>query len=195
MRIVVLGDSLASASGDPKGMGWLGRVMARTPVEHPQIDVYALPNPGETTAQLASRYASEARSRFSPDSENRLVLVLPNADPSAGLSISRSRLNIATVLDEAKRAGIECLVVGPTPHRNPELNVEIEHLVAGFEDVCSRRGITFVDCFTPLVEHEAWITETNAAAGGRPGQIGHGLIAWLILNRGWYEWLGLQEPA
>jgi hypothetical protein len=25
-----------------------------------------------------------------------------------------------------------------------------------------------------------------------PGQIGHGLIAWLVLNRGWYEWLGLS---
>jgi acyl-CoA thioesterase-1 len=194
VRIVILGDSLASASGDPKGMGWIGRVMARTPVEHPQIDVFALPNPGETTAGLAARYASEAQSRFSPDAENRLILVLPNSDPSAGLSISRSRLNIATVLDEAKRAGIECFVVGPTPHRNPELNSEIEHLVAGFEDVCSRRGITFVDCFTPLVEHEAWNSEISASAAGRPGQIGHGLIAWLILNRGWYEWLGLPVP-
>jgi len=58
VRIVILGDSLASASGDPKGMGWLGRVMARTPVDHPQIDVFALPNPGETTAGLAARYAS-----------------------------------------------------------------------------------------------------------------------------------------
>ena len=99
VRIVILGDALVSASGDPKGMGWIGRVMARTPVEHPQIDVFALPNPGDTTAALAARYGSEAQGRFSPDAENRLILVLPNSDPSAGLSISRSRLNIATVLD------------------------------------------------------------------------------------------------
>jgi hypothetical protein len=51
-----------------------------------------------------------------------------------------------------------------------------------------------VDCFTPLVEHEAWNSEISASTAGRPGQIGHGLIAWLILNRGWYEWLGLPIP-
>jgi hypothetical protein len=195
IRVVVLGDAMASASGDPKGMGWLGRVLARTPIEDPQIDLFALPSPGETTAELAARFSTEAKLRFSPDAENRLVLVLPNSDPSAGISISRSRLNIATVLDEAKRQGIECFVIGPTPHRNPELNSEIEHLVAGFEDVCSRRNIVFVDCFTPLVEHESWLTEVGSSPSGRPGQISFGLIAWLILNRGWYSWLGLPEPV
>jgi acyl-CoA thioesterase I len=27
---------------------------------------------------------------------------------------------------------------------------------------------------------------------GLPGQVGHGLIAWLVLNRGWYEWLDIK---
>jgi hypothetical protein len=26
-----------------------------------------------------------------------------------------------------------------------------------------------------------------------PGQTGYGLMAWLVLNRGWYQWLGLEE--
>jgi hypothetical protein len=30
---------------------------------------------------------------------------------------------------------------------------------------------------------------------GLPGQVGYGLIAWLVLNRGWLEWLGLTEEA
>ena len=33
--------------------------------------------------------------------------------------------------------------------------------------------------------------EISLAENHLPGQIGHGLIAWLVLNRGWYEWLGL----
>jgi acyl-CoA thioesterase-1 len=192
IRIVVLGDGLVSAAGDPKGMGWVGRVTAKTPSTTPRIDIFTLPAPDETTSMLADRWTDEVKRRFSADTENRLVIALSNADPAAGISISRSRLNIATIVDEAKRAGIESFLVGPTPHRNPELNSEIEHLASGFEDVASRRGIPFVDCFRPLVDHEGWNEEINLAENHLPGQIGHGLIAWLVLNRGWYEWLGLS---
>lgn len=192
IRIVVLGDGLVSAAGDPKGMGWVGRVTAKTPSTTPRIDIFTLPAPYETTSMLADRWTDEVKRRFSADTENRLVIALSNADPAAGISISRSRLNIATIVDEAKRAGIESFLVGPTPHRNPELNSEIEHLASGFEDVASRRGIPFVDCFRPLVDHEGWNEEINLAENHLPGQIGHGLIAWLVLNRGWYEWLGLS---
>jgi acyl-CoA thioesterase-1 len=193
IRVVVLGDTLVSTSGDPKGTGWLGRVMARTPIEEPQIDVFALPAPDETSAALGERWNTEVQRRFSPNTENRLVIMMPNSDPAAGISLSRSRLNLANILDDAKRLGVECFVIGPTPHRNPELNPEIEHLVAGFEDVCSRRQVTFVDCFTPLVENEGWNTEVREGQSGLPGQVGHGLIAWLVLNRGWYPWLQLPE--
>jgi hypothetical protein len=192
IRIVVLGDGLVSAAGDPKGMGWVGRVTAKTPSDSPRIDIFTLPAPDETTSMLAERWTDEVKRRFSADTENRLVIALSNADPAAGISISRSRLNIATIVDEAKRAGIESFLVGPTPHRNPELNSEIEHLASGFEDVAARRGIPFVDCFRPLVDHEGWNEEIKLAENHLPGQIGHGLIAWLVLNRGWYEWLGLS---
>jgi hypothetical protein len=192
IRIVVLGDGLVSAAGDPKGMGWVGRVTAKTPSTSPRIDIFVLPAPDETTSMLAERWTDEVKRRFSADTENRLLIALSNADPAAGISISRSRLNIATIVDEAKRAGIESFLVGPTPHRNPELNSEIEHLASGFEDVAARRGIPFVDCFRPLVDHEGWNEEINLAENHLPGQIGHGLIAWLVLNRGWYEWLGLS---
>lgn len=194
IRVVILGDSLISAAGDPRGMGWVGRVTAKTPSNAPRIDFFALPAPDETSAMLADRWKQEAAKRFSPDHDNRLVLALSNLDPASGTSISRSRLNVATILDDCKRAGIQAFVVGPTPHHNPELNREVEHLVSGFEDVASRRGIPFVDCFHPLVEHEGWNNELDSSAHGLPGQVGYGLMAWLVLNRGWYEWLGI-DPA
>ena len=194
MRIVILGDAMISAAGDPKGMGWVGRVTSKTLSTHPRIDIFALPAPSETTSMLAERWQSEVQRRFSADTDNKLVIALSNHDPAAGISISRSRLNIATIVDEAKRAGIESFLVGPTPHRNAELNTEVEHLASGFEDVADRRGITFVDCFRPLVEHEGWNLEIETSEHGIPGQVGHGLIAWLVLNRGWYEWLDIPTP-
>ena len=194
VRIVILGDGIISSAGDPKGMGWVGRVTSKTPGTSPRIDIFALPAPDETTSMLAERWQSEVQRRFSAETENRLVIALSNHDPAAGISISRSRLNIATIVDEAKRAGIESFLVGPTPHRNKELNSEVEHLASGFEDVASRRGIPFVDCFRPLVEHEGWNLEIETSEHGLPGQVGHGLIAWLVLNRGWYEWLEIPNP-
>ena len=194
VRIVILGDAIISAAGDPKGMGWVGRVTSKTPSTSPRIDIYALPAPNETTSMLAERWQSEVQRRFSAETENKLVIALSNHDPAAGISISRSRLNIATIVDEAKRAGIESFLIGPTPHRNKELNTEVEHLASGFEDVADRRGVPFVDCFRPLVEHEGWNLEIETSEHGLPGQVGHGLIAWLVLNRGWYEWLGIPTP-
>ena len=192
IRIVVLGDSLATASGDPKGLGWVGRVMARTPRENPRVDVYTLAVPSETSGRLVERWINEVQLRFSPETDNRLVIALSNSDPAEGVSISRSRLNLATIVDEARRNNIESFVVGPVPSIDKDLNREIEHLTSGYEDVTSRRGIPFVDCFHPLVEHAGWNEELEASYHNTPGQVGYGLMAWLVLNRGWLEWLDLK---
>jgi hypothetical protein len=50
-----------------------------------------------------------------------------------------------------------------------------------------------VDFFHPLVDHEGYNLELEASARNMPGQTGYGLMAWLVLNRGWYQWLGLEE--
>lgn len=192
IRVVILGDSIVGAAGDPRGMGWVGRVASKTPATEPRIDIFALPVPSETSGQLSERWKEEAGRRFSTATENRLVIALGNTDPAAGISISRSRLNIATILDDCRRAGIETFLVGPTPHHNPALNNDVEHLATGYEDVAARRGVTFVDCFRPLVGHSGWNEELAASEHHLPGQVGHGLIAWLVLNRGWYEWLGID---
>jgi acyl-CoA thioesterase I len=192
-RIVILGDESTTAIGDVKALGWVGRVIARTPVEDPIIDFYNVPSPGETSASLMERWSAEVRRRFRPETDNRLVLALGNSDASMGISVSRSRLNVATVIDEAKRNDISVFVVGPPPSFDKALNYEIEHLATGYEDVCRRRNVPFVDFFHPLVDHEGFNAELEVSARNMPGQTGYGLMAWLVLNRGWYPWLGLEE--
>lgn len=186
--------------GDSKGMGWVGRVIARTPSaptseNAPIIEVLALPMPNETTPDLALRWVNEIQSRFEPGIENRLVLAPGNSDPAAGVSMSRSRLNLANVLDEAKKMGISTMVVGPAPHRNEALNDAIGALSEGFADVAKRRDVPFIDCFAPLIAHEGWWAEVRASETGLPGQVGYGLLAWLVLHRGWFEWLDLPLDA
>lgn len=193
LRVIILGDQLITASGDPKGMGWVGRVQARTPQVDPTIEFLALPFPNDNSHDFSKRWLAEVKPRLSEVGSNQIAIALGNHDIRAGLSTSRSRLNLATVLDEALKLGLEPFVLGPTPHKESALNSEIEHLSWGFEDVCNRRNVPFVDCFHPLLEHQGWNQELQESPSGLPGQIGYGLIAWLVLNRGWLQWLGVDE--
>lgn len=189
---MILGDELLSGAGDPKGLGWIGRVQARLP-QHEDVALFPLAMVQESTSAFLERWRNEAMPRFSPDTENFLVIALSAIDISSGLTISRSRLNLASLLDDAAREGVKVFVIGPTPTGKAELDVEIDHLNAGFEDVVKRRQLAFVDCFRPLREHEGWLQEVSSHSRGLPGQVGYGLIAWLVLNKGWFEWLGLTE--
>ena len=192
LRVVILGDELLSGAGDPKGLGWLGRVQARLP-QNEDVALFPLAMVNESSSELLERWKLEAMPRFSPDTENYLVVALGTSDIKAELTISRSRLNLASLLDEAAREGVKIFVIGPTPTGVAELDFEIDQLNAGFEDVVKRRQIAYVDCFRPLKDHEGWLQEVSTHSRKLPGQVGYGLMAWLVLNKGWFEWLGLTE--
>ena len=106
-----------------------------------------------------------------------------------GMSTARSRLNLANIIDEATSSGISPFVVGVPPSADPELNERVRVLVQAQADVCSRRGVPYVDCFAPLVSHEQWQTDLATGDGVHPGQAGYGLLAWLVLHGGWGAWL------
>lgn len=192
-RIHFIGDELVAGYGDPRALGWAGRVMARTPRE---LDAMwtSLAVPGETTAQLADRWQEEVALRSSHTVPNRLVLGLGVADVLAGVSHARSRLSVANILDKAVSEHRACFVVGPPPLPcvDPDATAALSRAVA---EVCHRRGTPFVDTFEPLRNHEQWMEDVTAAGGEHPGQAGYGLMAWLVLHRGWYEWLGVEQPS
>jgi lysophospholipase L1-like esterase len=194
-RICVLGDGLVAGVGDPKALGWVGRVAARTPQDEAPVSVYTLAVPHETSADLGSRWWDECRLRFAADeTDGRLVIGLGHGDVDAGLSIPRSRLNLANVLDDAHARRLPSFVIGPPPSADSARNAMIEELATTFGDVCRRRDVPFVDTFRPLLTHEDWLTDLATGDGEHPRQAGYGLIAWLVLHGGWYEWLGVQRP-
>ena len=191
--MVFVGASTTAGYGDPKGLGWVGRVVART--QHPDIDLtsYNLGIRGSTSGDVVTRWAAEAQPRWKGRSERRLVLSFGTADILTGMTMARSRLNLANVIDEATNAGIGVFVVGLTPSLDGELNRRIEALAEAQADVCSRRGVTYVDCFRPLASHDQWMADLAASPDrAHPGQAGYGLIAWLVLHNGWNDWLSLR---
>lgn len=191
--MVFVGASMTAGYGDPKGLGWVGRVIART--QHPDLDLtaYNLGVRGNTSGDVVARWGAECHPRWAGRSERRLVLSVGTNDLLSGMTMARSRLNLANVLDEATNAGIGVFVVGLTPTLDDDLNRRIEALAEAQADVCARRGITYVDCYRPLVTHDQWMADLAASPDrAHPGQAGYGLIAWLVLHNGWNDWLSLS---
>ncbi|EGQ73119.1 GDSL-type esterase/lipase family protein [Actinomyces sp. oral taxon 448] len=192
-RIHFIGDELVAGYGDPRALGWAGRVMARTPRD---LDAFwaTLAVPRETTVQLADRWPSEVALRSTHTGLNRLVIGLGTADVGSGISPARSRLALANILDKAASEQRACFVVGPPPLPgvNPDGTAALSRAVT---EVCHRRGVPYVETFEPLHNHEQWMTDVAAGDGNHPGQAGYGLLAWLVLHRGWYEWLGVEQPG
>lgn len=193
VRVCVVGDELVAGVGDPRGLGWVGRVAARTPTARP-LTVLQLAVPGETTAALSQRWEAEVSPRVDPRADNRLVVGLGRADIAAGISPARSRLNLANVLDVAERRGLQTFVVGPPPGGTQPAEA-VGELSAAFADVATRRGIPYVETFAPLAVHEQWLADLASGDGELPRQAGYGLLAWLVLHTGWHQWLGLPDDS
>jgi len=193
LRLAVVGDELVAGAGDPKGLGWVGRVTARTPTPEP-LTVMTLAVPGETSTALGARWDEEVTRRWSPEADNRLVVALGRADAAAGLSLARSRLNLANILDVAEQRRIPAFVVGPPPGGTADAD-KLADLSAAYADVATRRRVPFVDTYTPLAAHDQWLGDLAAGDGILPGQAGYGLMAWLVLHTGWHAWLGLPDDA
>lgn len=194
LRICVVGDDLVAGVGDPRSLGWVGRVSARTSREAGPVTTFALGVPGESTTGLLGRWNDETALRYGDDPGSaRLVLGLGTHDLAQGLTLPRTRLNLANILDEAHARSLPAFVVGPPPSLDPDLNLRIDELSAAFEDVCQRRRVPYVDTYTPLAGHEDWTGDLASGDGIHPGQAGYGLMAWLVLHGGWHTWLGLPE--
>lgn len=183
-RLVVLGDEYVTGVGDPKQLGWLGRI--RSQIGEKRVVCYELAWPQETTAGLLKRWQTEALPRFEGSDANYLMIALGASDIEAEISISRSRLNLASVLDDAARQGVKTFVVGPLANQNSRADDELAALNAGFADVTKRRGLVYVDCFLPIIEHRGHF-EIDAEW---PGQAAYAAVAKLILAQNWLGWIG-----
>jgi len=191
IALVFIGDAFVAGYGDPKGSGWVSRVVGRT--EHPDVDItaYQLGIRDETSADVLIRLRDEGPPRWKGRSEKRLVVAVGHNDAVKSMSIARVRLNLANILDDAAATGIAAFAVGPAPTLDPELNARLEAVVEAQDDVCARRGVPYVDCYRPLNGHEQYRSDLGAGDGIHPGQAGYGLIAWLVLHGGWDRWLDL----
>ncbi|MCS6710938.1 lysophospholipase [Brachybacterium sp. EF45031] len=196
IRLIALGDELLAGVGDARALGWLGRAVASEQGPDARIDLFTSAIPQETSAELAERWTqdvsrlTDAHAASAGLVEHRVVLGLGSADVTTGISLARSRLNLAKVLDGLERMRTPAFVVGPPPGLDRGRNQAIRELSAAFHDVCARRRVDYVDMVGGLEGHDQWIEDLSRTGGERPGQTGYGLMAWLVLHGGFGRWLG-----
>mgnify|MGYP000928192552 FL=1 len=199
IRIIALGDELLAGVGDARALGWLGRAVASEQGADSRIDVFTAALPGETSADLSERWDAEVQRRFSAQGQadgtidHRVIVAMGRADVGSGISLARSRLNLAKILDGLERLRLPAFVVGPPPSADPGITGAVRDLSAAFEDVCSRRRIPYVDTVGGLAGHDQWESDLSRSPGDHPGQTGYGLMAWLVLHAGFGSWLGTSS--
>ena len=193
MNIFFIGDELVGGRGDPKALGWTGRVAARTYTDEQPASFYTLAVPGETTGEMSIRWDDEVMRRVKTRETNAVVFGIGRHDHRRGVSLTMTRMNLANVLDRTMSLGFKTMVVGPPPSVEDE-NEVVAELSSVAADAATRRGATYVDTYSPLAAHEQWLTDmASGDEAGLPGQAGYGLMAWLVLHSQWREWLGLSD--
>ena len=107
--LVFVGDSFVNGYGDPKALGWVSRVVARTPHEGVRLTTYNLGVRGDSSSDVLARWRGEAALRWKNCNERRLVIGFGTNDAAQSLTTARSRLNLANILDDASTNGLSLI--------------------------------------------------------------------------------------
>lgn len=170
IRLFSVGADTLTGAGDARGLGWLGRVLAKTQAPDLLIESYPLVFPNETTEELSERWEREVLPRrATDDTENRMIIAVPQDPISSAGSSARARLHLANILDRAAQHKVATFVVGPTPAQDHDLNAHLASLNTAYQDVAERRGVTYIDALTDLVNHQNF-NEDVMINNGLPGQ-------------------------
>ncbi|MDR2508951.1 MAG: GDSL-type esterase/lipase family protein [Candidatus Ancillula sp.] len=182
-NICIVGDECVQGYGDELQLGFIGRILKRV-AKDINVVTYNLGRFGADSTSVSKHLEADVNERLSADTDgevqNRLIIMMPSRDIDQ-MPTSRSRLNLANILDKNNFPHYRAMVIGPTP-RSLDENGRIAELSNACKDVCARRNIPYVDLFSSLVENKQWIHSMLASGAKYPDQVGYGLIAWVVLH-------------
>ncbi|KQC34984.1 GNAT family N-acetyltransferase [Frankia sp. ACN1ag] len=192
VRVCFLGDSFTAGVGDPTGLGWVGRLAARTENRGLHLTAYNLGIRGNTSAQIRARWRQECLPRLSEAQEARLVLSFGVNDMThdgQGLRVppDRSVANLAALLTEALPI-LPVLMVGPPPSGDPGRDERVAALDEQYASVCAAKDVPYITVFAALKEQPSWQQEIAAGDGAHPAAAGYEQLTDLIVDP-WRHWL------
>ena len=190
MRLLFIGDSIVAGSGDDECRGWVGRVGSATRRAGVDHTPYNLGIGGDTTADVLARWQEEVTRRLSDEMQNRLVAQVGVNDGRDGVERdpAGSARDLAAFVEGARGIGLEPLIVGPIPTRQPEESERIGALSELFAATCADAGAAFIEVHAGLRDSGSFLASMESD-GYHPDAEGYSEIAQVVLHNGWWEWL------
>jgi acyl-CoA thioesterase I len=194
MRICFFGDSFTNGSGDPEGLGWVGRAALAERRRGADLTTYNLGVRRDTSADILARWPSEAEARLPQGCNPRLVFAFGNNDVAYGehgagprIDHEKSLANASAILARAAQSA-PTLVVSPVPvFDDRERRERLLRLSAGLSSLCWHQGLAYLDLVDlPEAIWGAWRREAQAGDGVHPGAEGYGALAENIVA--WSAW-------
>ncbi|KDE41084.1 Arylesterase precursor [Nitrincola lacisaponensis] len=138
--LLVLGDSLSAAYGIPPEQGWVALLEQRLPAEDFQVINASVS--GETTSGGLTRLPA-LLSRHEPD---LLLLQLGANDALRGLPLQVIRSNLDALVEQARQAGTEVLLIGIRipPNYGPQYTESFFNLYAEIADQYALPRVPFL---------------------------------------------------
>jgi acyl-CoA thioesterase I len=198
LRLLCFGDSFVAGVGDPRGQGWVGRVVEAAHAAGRPLMAYGLGVRRETSVEVAVRWRFEAMPRLLAGADCRVVFAVGANDTTVeGGTVrvppERSCMALDKMLDQVAALGLPGAVAGPPPAGDAEQQARVVALSDAFAAVCAAREVPFWPVAEPLLASRTWLEEAAAGDGAHPAAGGYDLLAQVLLDAGLLDWL--QAPA
>jgi acyl-CoA thioesterase-1 len=200
LRLLCFGDSFVAGVGDPRGQGWVGRVVAAAHAAGRPLMAYNLGVRRETSVEVAVRWRFEAMPRLLAGADCRVVFAVGANDTTADggavrVAPERSCMALDKMLDQAGALGLPAAVAGPPPTGDAAQQARSVTLSDAFAEVCAGRGVPFWPVAETLVASSTWLAEQAAGDGAHPAADRYDLLARTLLDAGLLDWLLAPAPA
>jgi len=191
IRICYIGDSFVKGTGDPKKLGWTGRLSLTSQNSQREITHYNLGVRRDTSADILARWELEAHVRLPSFSINCVVFSFGVNDTvvengRVRVSLIDSMKNTREILGIAK-VKYNVLMIGPPPIDDEYQNIRIKAYDEAYSTVCQMLGVNYLSIFDKLIEDEIWIKEIKSNDHIHPKENSYELLSEYIYNwKGWW---------
>lgn len=209
----MVGDSIATGTGDQRALGWPGRIAAVALAGGADLTIYDLGVRGDTSVDVARRWRAETDARlprlfpggivFQYGLNDCTVRTYEDGRTERRVEAEVTLATTRTMLTEAH--GLQpTLFIGPAPiddaRPGPQLvpgvvqttaNDDIRALDVQLGSVARDSGVAYLSVFDSLAADERWVRATRAGDGIHPTDEGYEALAELV--RRWPAWAALTD--
>ncbi|MFO7532856.1 MAG: GDSL-type esterase/lipase family protein [Candidatus Limnocylindrales bacterium] len=215
LRLCVVGDSIATGTGDRQALGWHGRLAARAYANGVDLTIYDLGVRGDTSLDVARRWPGETAARLPELFGSGIIFQFGLNDCTVRTFAdghSERRVRFETSLATTRSILLQALArhptlfVGPAPiddsRPGPQLvpgvlqatsNHDIRALGRQLEAVAHDVGVPCLAVFDALDTDERWLRAMRDGDGIHPADEGYDAMAELIAR--WPAWQALVAAA